>query len=367
MIFVDWVTIIQKHLKKCKVLHTDAWIKIDNNGDVIEGKGTLVPFKFEGSHSTGLLVKSDGYRVILTGNIGRLNRPDNVYGYTLDELKKLINQIMAFLELPPFTLVNKFLHVRKNKQGEEITEMKSDGAHFTRLDFTINFATGSAKNATDYIYQASIKNPTRRTLHAYKTGVKLGSETKNKGYKSSKVYIKSADLIRLQKDKSLPQTDYINWLIKYTHDIGVIRFEVQYNSYLRKYGLSFWDTTHAEIQEHFLEELLLMQKEIQKLDILALSKLHQLTYFQYQHGIDMKNELPQSTYYKHRKVLLQYGIDIGQPLNITQFPQQYKTIVLKELEPPEGYYLPPIEQLGNSLGVSNIKDNVRLIHSRIGL
>lgn len=342
MIFIDWITIKQTHFTKHTPLHTDAWLKVDNDGNVI--KGTLVPYKYEGSASTSINVKSDGRTVTLSGNIGRLNRPDNVYGYSLDDLKTLLNKIMAHLELPPFALVNKYFQDRKTKNGETVTELKSDGAHFTRLDFTINYSTGSAKNATDFIYQASIKNPTRQTIHAYKTGVTFGS-AKHKGYKSSKIYIKSADLLRLQKLNKLPDSDYINGLIKQTQESGLIRFEVQYQSYLRKYGLSYWDITHAEIEKHFLEELLLMQKEVQKLNIDELSPLHQLTYYRYKEGIDLKKELPQSTYYKHRKELLKYGIDIGQPLNITQFPQQYKTIVLKESEPHEGYYLPTIDKL----------------------
>ena len=345
MIFIDWVTVKQTHLKPHKPLHEGAWLKIDKDGDLIEGQGTIVPYKYEGSASTSINVKSDGRTVILSGNIGRLNRPDNVYGYNLDEIKKLLNQIMAILKLPPFTLVNKYLQDRKTKNGEIITELKSDGAHFTRLDLTINFATGSAKNATDYIYQASIKNPTRQELTSYKTGVRFGNTTNHKGYKSSKIYIKSADLIRLQKAGKLPKSEYMLWLTEQTNVTGIIRFEVQYQSYLRKYGLSFWDITHAEIEKHFLEELSLMQKEIQKLDVSKLSKAIRLSYYEYQNGIDLKNELGKSQFYIHRKELKKYGIDIGQPLNITQFPQQYRTIVLKEAEPPEGYYLPPVEQL----------------------
>ncbi len=343
MIFIDWVSIKQTHTTKHKPLHTDAWLNVDNDGKVI--KGTLVPFKYEGSAGTSIHVKSDGRTVSLSGNLGRFNRPDNVYGYNLDDLKILLNQMMAILDLPSFTLVNKYLQDTKRKNGEIITELKSDGAHFTRLDLTCNFSTGSPINATDYIYQASIKNPTRQSLHAYKTGVTFGTQSKNKGYKSSKIYIKSADLIRHKKTGKLPDNAYINKLINQTHENGIIRFEVQFQSYLRKYGLSYWDITHAQIEKHFNLELQTMQKEVQKLDISLLNNAEQLTYFKYKEGMTLRNELPISTFNKHRKSLLKYGIDIGQPLNITQFPQQYKTIVLKEAEPPEGYYLPPIESL----------------------
>ena len=345
MIFIDWVTVKQTHFKPHKPLHEGAWLKVDKDGNLIEGQGTIVPYKYEGSSSTSIFVKSDGRTVKLSANVGRINRPDNVFGYNLDELKKLINQIMAILKLPPFTLVNKYIQDRKTKNGEVITELKSDGAHFTRLDVTQNFITGSAKNATDFIYQASIKNPTRQELTTYKTGVRFGNTTNHKGYKSSKIYIKSADLIRLQKAGNLHKSEYMSWLIDQVNVTGMIRFEVQYQSYLRKYGLSFWDITHAEIEKHFLEELSLMQKEIQKLDVSKLSKAVRLSYYEYQNGIDLKNELSQSVYYAHRKELKKYGIDIGQPLNIIKFPQQYKTIVLTPAEPPEGYYLPPVEEL----------------------
>ena len=88
-----------------------------------------------------------------------------------------------------------------------------------------------------------------------------------------------------------------------------------------------------------------MQKEVQKLDVSKLSNAVQLSYYRYKEGVNLRKTLSQSVFYAHRKELLKYGIDIAQPLNITQFPQQYKTITLTPSYPPDWYHLPDVEEL----------------------
>ena len=75
-------------------------------------------------------------------------------------------------------------------------------------------------------------------------------------------------------------------------------------------------------------------------------------------GMNMKNELKRSTFYRHRQELLKYGLDIQTPLesseaiDTTQFAI---TAELKELPIPLWYHLPTMAEIKTSLTDSKIQ------------
>lgn len=54
-----------------------------------------------------------------------------------------------------------------------------------------------------------------------------------------------------------------------------------------------------------------MTRTIKKLDIESLPSSVMGTYLMYKEGIDPRNHIDRKTFYKHRKVLLEYGINIS--------------------------------------------------------
>ena len=81
----------------------------------------------EGSHSTKLTVRCDGSRVKITGNASRFHRIDNLFGLeTIDDCIKVYNQVLASVDLPPFTKCTQV----KYRQGEEggKVQLVTDGA-----------------------------------------------------------------------------------------------------------------------------------------------------------------------------------------------------------------------------------------------
>lgn len=123
-VFCDWLTIYQQHLGDDSLVPTlngGRIIKLrrpegplrrhfsftDENGELYEDLEmeftTAASFDFEGSFDTHIQVKSEGGRVSLSGNIGRFERPDNVFGYSVAECIVLANKLMLRLGLPAFT------------------------------------------------------------------------------------------------------------------------------------------------------------------------------------------------------------------------------------------------------------------------
>ena len=59
------------------------------------------------------------------------------------------------------------------------------------------------------------------------------------------------------------------------------------------------------------------------------------TYVSWKYGYPI--DLPVSTFYRHRKALLAYGIDISIPNNVQTMPIKVKTIELAALTAPDWY------------------------------
>lgn len=90
-VFVDWITVQQ--------LHPDGNIPVVNDGRVlaIDEDGLIEwqvdrAFECEGSHDSRVKIQSDGWTVRLSGNVGRFHRRDNIFGFALDEVNRLLFQ-----------------------------------------------------------------------------------------------------------------------------------------------------------------------------------------------------------------------------------------------------------------------------------
>ncbi len=58
----------------------------------------------EGSHSTKLTIRCDGYRVRVEGNPSRWQRQDNLFGLeTIDECVEIYNHVLAKYDLPQYS------------------------------------------------------------------------------------------------------------------------------------------------------------------------------------------------------------------------------------------------------------------------
>ncbi len=339
--FIDWVTVTQHHCKPHTPFHGEVRITLNPDYTRIL-KSIKFKRKIQGSDGTSISIHSDGHTVKLDGNAGLLNRTDNLFGYPLEQIMFKINSLLATPEinLPPFT------------QGETYFDkdekLISSGAKFIRLDLTENYNFGSFKKAQKYHSQLKQIKINNKSLRVYENTVYYGKSD------FMKVYIPSVLLQkRINKISRLAQTtqssiDYLQRLLAFEHSNGALRVEVQYRDYLLKNGLAYWaDLTHEKLFNHFEAEKMQLPKSCEHVKTEELTPAVAKTLLMHMSGVNVKDNLERRTYYRHRKALLEYQVDINNPIpkeELLNFMQFHIDVEFKPLQKPDWYDLPEIKQ-----------------------
>lgn len=343
--FIDSIRVSQTHLGKHRVFSDGLVAHLDANAEI--ERTTLKSVRHEGSDSTSIQIRCDGKQVFVAGNVGRFNRPDNVFNYDLECTMSLVNRILTELDIPPFTAGERIYRSYKNRAGEIVDSVDYTGARFSEIHCTQNYTTGSAQSAEDFLYNSGMVKPGRQKTRAYPTGATYGEGSR---YKSEKIYNKAEDLKRLVKSGKLPDTEYIRHLIQWCQEQGMVRAEIQYRNYLARYGLAFWgEVKHTDLEKHFKEDEKIMIKDTEIFDVDKLTRTYRTTYFDYINGVNLKNRMSKTTFYKHRNELLKYGIDIAITLNVQRLPVQTKVIEIAPcVSRPDFYYMPDVKPWSDS-------------------
>lgn len=319
----DWISVSQNHNSLPKQPSKTHYLIVDTDtGEVTEKKHNAV--FVEGSFSTHIRVQVNGGRVSMSGNIGRFGRPENVFGHSLDKVKQQTNQLCTLLELPPFS--SGMFH-RIQSKGESSTSYT--GAKISRIDICTNYSAG--KHAHAVIGELSKHHISRTKSKTYGD-----SETVQWGnsLKTTKCYNKATELRRHDKSKLV----YIRELANWCEEIGLVRHETKFTEkYLNRNGLKPWCRCTSETIKSHYEETKEILKTTMELDDTVNMPSHLLgTYHAYINGMNM-NRLSKSTFYRHRKELTRYGIDIAIPNNVRQLKPKTLHITLSESTIPQFY------------------------------
>lgn len=362
-VFCDWLSIYQVHLGGVPVVNDGRVFAVDQDG-VVEWEVTQ-KLVHRGSHETSVRVRSDGYRVSLEGNIGRFDRPDNLFGYSVAECVILANNLLSTFGLPPFSdsapmaivkrLGSDCGGVNTSKAGAFGRESNADrkdyfrtstdagfqavGAVITRIDLTKNWSTGSPGNCEQFIrYLQSFKSG-RQDPTAYKTtGVAWGVGSK---YWYAKVYDKAAEYFRQVGKKS---KKFDAELFEFMSSSGIARHEIELKSrYLKQNNLwrfSLWvdgmeDRIYALFNDVidgsvFVDSYLEIPGRAGELAVA------------WRDGADLKKRLSQPTYYRYRRELLKFGIDIAVPCTVARLRTKVEVVVLSPAVRPVWYSLPKV-------------------------
>ena len=346
---IDWLTIRQSHFMPggapLPVLADGCVMTFDADGSV--EYTTLKRFEVEGSYDSKCYVRCDGETVEFTGNPARWGRMDNVFGYSFGQSLQIVNQIMATLGLPAFSSGDRM--ETKNKAGEIITIWT--GATISRIDFTENYCTGSADDATHFLrWLAGQKLKSKKTnFYGDHSTVDFGRGSKrsyfkvyNKGFELLKHSKACTDVSTIQKSE---RADSIEKLAEWCQNTGLVRAELELKSkalhdlhcyYLGELNMSVIEVEfkkHASVFERSTAELDSMSELGGK--VLAIYRM-------WQAGDDLKNKFGKSQLYAHRKALLPHGIDIFIPSNVIRFEPKTRVIALSAAVPPDWYQLPAI-------------------------
>lgn len=333
-VFCDWLSIYQVHLGGVPLVNDGHVFSVDQDGEIKWDIPQKVVHR--GSHDTSIRIRSDGYRVTFEGNIGRFNRSDNLFGYSVRDCIRLANTMLAEFGLPPFVDKAPMQLVRK---GGVDGGYQAVGAVITRVDLTRNWMTGSPGNCSQFIRHLQGFKSGRQEPKSYKTtGVSWGEGSK---FWYAKVYDKAGEYFR-QIGKGSKKFD--PELFEYMLQSGIARHEIELKTrYLSQNNLWRFSQWGDGVEERIYA---LFNDVID-------GSAHVDTYLEipgragelavaWRDGADLKKRLAQNTYYRYRRELLKYGIDIAVPCNVTRLRSRVEVITLTPAVAPAWYVLPKV-------------------------
>lgn len=311
-IFCDWLSIWQVH-----PVHAPL-----NRGSVctFDGGGSLVferirASSLRGSHSTSINIKSDGRSVVASGNFGRFNRADNLFNFNPSETLSRANAITSFLGLPLFSSENigefpdRSDAVCVDKSALSIDRSSGFEVNLSRVDLTQNYECGSVNSARAVIRAISAKNISR-----VKKGVAGDSSVwwSNTRY-MLKVYVKSLEMeahgtnsgraYEFAKERGIVRVE-LELKRRELHDLGwniFSRFVQAWDNFavqrlFNNYAIGLIQMTAINDNTAFIDSL------PQRLRVIAQAHLA---------GCDVRDNFSRSAFYRYRRALLDYGLDIA--------------------------------------------------------
>lgn len=334
-VFCDWLSIYQNHIRGDLPIVMDGRVRRTDSDGVIQFDIAQKKVH-KGSFETSLRICCDGSKVSLEGNIGRFDRSDNVFGYSVRDCVRIANRVLAALGLPPFTDPKPM--ALNGPHGSD-KGFQAVGAVITRIDLTRNYQTGSASQAPQFIrYLQSFRSGKFEPRPYRTTGVSWGEGSK---WFYAKVYDKAADYVRHHSPASdRHDSQLYAWLL----GSGVVRHEITLKSrWLKQKGLwrfSLWDDDmESRIYAIFGDVINDSAHVDEYLEIPGRTGELALAW---RDGADLRTRLSQATYYRYKKQLLKYGIDISIPANVTRLNTRLEVIRLEPCSVPEWYVLPRV-------------------------
>lgn len=370
--FFDWLTMYQDHPDvHFPMLGDRASIVIDTATG--EHLGLRQPtLQHEGSFSTSIQVRISGQRITVSGNPSRIDRIDNLFGFTdLDECVGVYNRILLSLGLPPFRKCTQ-IFFRQGDDGKRV-EKFSDGAVITEVHVTSNRAVGQG-SVPDYLKGLSTlryRNSIPR-LHTNGNTCDWLSKQGKASLIYPSVYNKAEEIklhtlskiVREFGDDSV-EANYLRRVIGYCEKHGVSRHEQKFKSeFLRRHDLHFYGLFNPSGFKPFHDEFLAIDDRLQvtamTLETIA-EKLIRLgicdntraanttTLYAMQWMSGHKFDLAKAQVKIHRARLRKIGIDIADTCDVSRhspvFIRKAVEVTVRDLPIPRWYQLPQVQPL----------------------
>ncbi|WP_047238431.1 phage/plasmid replication domain-containing protein [Chromobacterium subtsugae] len=357
-VFVDWITISQRHPGRLNPETGEVEPVLPLVDDGILGKfgrgedgeysddaewASQSAKNVTGSFSTLIRIKSDGYRVTLSGNIGRLDRPDNLFNLSFDATIQRCNQILARFGLPPFTAGERVIN--QNPSAYDLKHGLLEywtGACISRLDMTRNYATGSAANA-----QATVDWLATQSISRVKRG-RAGETTVTWGDAGSRkkliAYIKYAEMLAHPHGRKREEIE-ADPVYQYCLQEGVVRLELKAGRLMLRDNLLRYlgDITMEKLTELYDAEVIPLvgrvKTDVTRMELEHLPASVRVTAAAYLRGENVRALMSRATFYRHASQLREYGLDIAEPLpTVSKFASVINVIQIHPMECPDWYW-----------------------------
>lgn len=365
--FYDWIKVTQVHNVQLPVV-TDIVI---NTVECATGEITSTrqpSFFYQGSYSSNVKIQVRGNEITFDGNISRLGRIDNLYGFdSIDKAMSAINSVLAVYGLPPFTKTTEAT-LAQSSDGQ--SALIANGAVFKRLDITTNIAVGK-DNVNAYLKSLSTQKMGHYMPHLYDNEKTIDWKSSKRGATRlvyRKVYDKAHDLhlhlkpkIKRSCGEDSKEYQYILDVINFCEQQGIVRFEQELKSeFLQRQGLNYWglmkEADIMKLQDEFLK--LDEQLKVTAIDYESIAEAlirvgvcnnTRSANITAMHAMDWKAGRifngSERTYETHRARLRKIGLDIAIPFKedrhcLTIIKRKEAIIVNKSPEIPTWYKMP---------------------------
>jgi II/X family phage/plasmid replication protein len=322
---IDWVTVVLPCVHD--PIDSGFVTKVLPGGEV--DWQTPCRHSVEGSYSASITVRSIGAteggqasHLLVSGNPSKFLQGHNIFGS--DDLVALVYdtfiKICRSLDLTP-TL-------------DELREVKEGSYAVKNIDINRSFELNTRADVRAWLRAIEFKAKTRHGRPATKAGtVYFGLGTSRWKIKA---YCKGEELEAGKKHRlpdALENTPLKQWADnKLRIEVTLLSKELQE----RNIGKAS-DLTVSMIDELFRQYIgrieMSEQITLSSEDQLALSMKYQSTYLHWNNGVDLRSILPKTTYYRHRKALLEYGIDIALTKETKQRSNVVPLIRILEAQP----------------------------------
>lgn len=303
---IDWVS--------CKILWPHYPLQTGYvecvDGDGVQVYKTVQLLPVEGSHSAKLAVRSTGELdsqgratvLQISGNPSKFLQGHNLFGS--DDLCSLVHD----------TLVRLDGILSLGLDRVTLARVKAGEFDLSRVDINYSFALPSQADVMNWIRSAEFKSRTRSGRPVSQPGTIYWQASKRYRIKA---YSKWNELKNGGKAHRLPESlgeETIERLLSWCEN--VLRIEVQLNSTeLGHLKLRRAKDMAPRIKEVFsqYQGYIVMSENLRLTDseLLDLPRSVASTYTLWKEGHLLQELLPKNTFYRHRRVLLEHGVDIS--------------------------------------------------------
>lgn len=260
------------------------------------------------SSDTAIRVKCDGKHLYASANIGRFQRKDNLQGFTVLECVEKWGRVLSDLGYDMRGFGTRW------RQGT----LAEWGTHITRVDLAGNFETSNFAALSQGVM---VRRLGQKLPQLGKYGPMWGYDAKRANWLRAKLYDKDAELAGKRRSSGGATT---------------ARLEFQLGSeWLKRNELDTvagWagDQDMGQvIYGRFAEQIMRESVSVQRWQDLPLRLQHWATCWR--EGRDIRAEVSTATYYRVRKQLLEYGIDIGTPCNVLALTRHVEVVQVMPL------------------------------------
>ncbi|MDD5323305.1 MAG: phage/plasmid replication protein [Methylococcales bacterium] len=376
-VFIDWIYLAQTHAaelplvggtiraKSDKVEHLEVdgvkYLVMSNDKEKAAPGYTISSIQHQGSHDTKVITRCEGSTVTLSGNVGRLDRPDNIFNYVLDETITKASAVVNQYGLPSFTAGTCHGKSTLSEHDRDLglwTEWT--GAVMRELHVTQNFSTGSEAIAKEVMNYMGGLRAARIAKGRYGDESIVFGHLARKGkrmHKAIVVYRKAAEMLAHAKGQEAKKRVKASEEYQLAHETGLVRIECKWGTdYLRDNKLRFiGEATMTNIISLFKAEtnFLLNASPDRTARVIAdLPPKVRSAALHWIRGDDLRLLMSRATFYRMIKALAHYGIDASEPRRVDGRPNSeaalqcmLDALPVFELRPlviPDWYVLPEI-------------------------